>query len=113
MTLYNTSNTKFRNCESCKRRFQQRRNDHDYCYRCWHQRLGREAELQRQLFGSKSLLPENTRAINDVMRGVNGRQDKKFTAPVVGGFWKPPANARAAIARGDRKSRHGANEAAS
>ena len=64
-------------------------------------------EAQAKLFevARKSMLPNDERGIDGIMRTINGRKDKSFTAPTPGGFWKPPADVRVAIAKGDRKVR--------
>ena len=51
-----------------------------------------------------SILPSTTRGIDGVMRTVNGTPHRRPMSPgSAGGFWKPSANVRAAIARGNRK----------
>ena len=63
-----------------------------------------EAKQITAEFKGTSFVPP-PRNINDIMRTINGRKDKTFTAPTSGGFWKPSADVRVAIARGDRKAR--------
>ena len=53
----------------------------------------------------KSILPNDQRGISSIMVGINGRTDKRFYAPAVGSFWRPPADVEAAISRGNKKCR--------
>ena len=64
-------------------------------------------EAQAKLFevARKSMLSNDERGIDGIMRTINGRNYKSFTAPTPGGFWKPPADVRIAIAKSDRKVR--------
>ncbi len=67
--------------------------------------LAVEAQAKLLEVARKSMLPNDERGIDGIMRTINGRKDKSFTAPTPGGFWKSPADVRVAIAKGDWKAR--------
>ena len=54
-----------------------------------------------------SMLPSSERGVDSIMRSINGAVHRRPVSPGIGDFWRPPADVRAAIARGDRKVRHG------
>jgi len=51
----------------------------------------------------KSILPNGQCGINSIMVGISGRTDRRFYAPAVSTFWRPPADVEAAISRGNKK----------
>ena len=53
----------------------------------------------------KSILPNDQRGISSIMVDINGRTDRRFYAPAVSSFWRPPADVEAAISRGNKKCR--------
>ena len=62
-------------------------------------------ETARTAGSPKSILPNTTRGVNGVMTSINDRTDKRFYAPAGRGFWRPPADAQEALARGRKKIR--------
>ncbi len=53
----------------------------------------------------KSILPNDQCGINSIMVAINGRSDRRYSAPAGRGFWRPPSAVQEAISRGNKKYR--------
>jgi len=51
----------------------------------------------------KSILPNDQRGVNSIMVAINGRSDRRYSAPAGRGFWRPPPVVQEALRRGDKK----------
>ena len=80
---------------------------------CWDQsRISLEAATQCTLFGSNSMLPEDTRSIDRIMKGINGSNHRRGSPTATNWSWRPDQVASAALRRGDKKVGQTTREAA-
>ncbi len=53
----------------------------------------------------KSILTNDQCGINSIMVAINGRSDRRYSAPAGRGFWRSPPVVQEALRRGNKKCR--------